>query len=361
MARSKTSQSAAMKGTLAPTALHQKFATLQEERQWLLRQIRRKRTELNNFMTQMQDLVRELFQEGSDLFNRLRDLDTEIHTLFEELLTRRKMGKRSREQVKSLYLGLQMQGTISFQPMGADTVKGDFATGFSDTPFAEEASSESESSFAGFSEFDNADSSPPQDPLSASASPQQDRTFRQTFLRLAAIYHPDRAESEDAQQKNTEVMKAINEAYKSGDFALLLELERQQQEGALDAEITATEDSLERQCKQLAKENNGLREQYEGIKAELRELRNNTQEGMMVTTYRKAAKEGIDFTEELLLDTEGELAYLEKIRNFVRDFRDRKITLKAFLAGPRPDHPDELMAMMEQMFGISISVYPGKF
>ena len=367
MARRKTSQSTATESSLAPTALRQKVSTLQEERQWLLRQIRRKRTELNNFMAQMQDVVRELFQEGADLFNQLRDIDTEIHALFEELLTKRKMGQRSRQQVKGVYQSLQLQGVISFKPLSGDETGGsDFFADFmgggagattDGSPF------ESKDPFFGFPNSSGPHAEEPsQNPASESesASPPQDRTFRQTFLRLASIYHPDRAKDEDTQRQNTEVMKAINEAYKSGDFARLLELEQQQNQGDIASAVTAMGDDLEQQCQKLVKENTSLRDQYEGIKAELRELRNNTKEGLMVKTYRKAAKEGIDFTEELLLETEGELSYLGKIRDFVRDFRDRKITLKKFLAGPQPETPEDLMAMME-MLGISINVYPGGF
>lgn len=361
MARRKNSRSTAAEGSLAPTALHQKLATLQEERQWLLRQIRRKRTELDNFMEQMRELVTELFQQGVDLFKQFQDLDTEIHTLFEELLTKRKMGKKSRQQVEALYQSLQLQGTISFRSRGKESGDDDFFANFAedfgdfpdgmfgaDTPGDSQGKAESSDPDAG------ASGAPRQDVTSESASPPQDRTFRQTFLRLAAIYHPDRAENEDAQRQNTEVMKAINQAYKSGDFARLLELEQQQQQGDLTAGTVEVGDDLEQQCQRLAKENNSLREQYEGIKAELRTLRNNTQEGMMVKTYRKATKEGIDFIDELLGETEAVLEHLEMIRNFVRDFRDRKITLKTFLAGPGPDSEDELLIMLEQMLGVSV-------
>lgn len=104
------------------------------------------------------------------------------------------------------------------------------------------------------------------------------------------------------------MMKAINTAYKSGDFARLLELEQQQ---TSPEEVLSAEGDVERQCQQLVQENQRLRDQYEGIKAELRQLRNSTQEGMMVKTHRKAAKEGIDFVEELLLESEAELSLMK--------------------------------------------------
>ena len=57
------------------------------------------------------------------------------------------------------------------------------------------------------------------------------------------------------------------------------------------------------------------------------------------------------------LELESQVKYIEKIRNFVRDFRDRKITLKEFLRGPVsasvPEEAEEILAMMlGQLLGI---------
>lgn len=368
MARSKKAKAkakvktVAAAGTLAPTSPHQEMLTLQEEQHWLLRQIRRKRTELNNFMTQMQELATELLQQGSGMFTQMEEMDTEIHGLFEELMTKRKMGKRSRQQVMGVYQMLQFQGTISFQ---RPVAQGDgneffetFADIFEDFPGSGFPGEGAKSRAASSAEGTSHDKDP--ETVTESTSLAPDRTFRQIFLRLAAIYHPDRATDQDAQQRNTEVMKAINQAYKSGDFARLLELEQQEAQGRLLSDLAAVSDDLAQQCQQLMKENTGLREQYEGIKAELRELRNNTQEGMMVSAYRKATKEGVDFISEVLAETDAELAKLENVRNFVRDFRDRKITLKAFLAGPPQDFVDDMEVLMEQLLGIRI-IRPDSF
>ena len=47
------------------------------------------------------------------------------------------------------------------------------------------------------------------------------------------------------------------------------------------------------------------------------------------------------------------LKQIEKIRNFVRDFRDKKITIKEFLRGPM--HDEEMLEMMlGQLLGVKI-------
>ncbi|MEB3359307.1 MAG: J domain-containing protein [Synechococcales bacterium] len=345
-------------GGLALTPLHQKLATLQEERQWLLKQIRRKRTELDNFMGQMREIVTELFQRGSESFNEVRNLDEEIHALFQEILTKRKLRKRSRHEVEDIYLALQMQGAISFRQLEQEWDDDDEFGFFSEDegfPFGGDRTAAGGPHSSPFEP-------PPAEPEDASqASHRQNRDLRQTFLRLAAIYHPDRASDEDEQMQNTEVMKEINRAYKAGDFARLLELERQRGNDSMEAVISASDD-LEQACQRLERENSSLQDQYEGIKAELRELRNQTQEGMMVTAYRRASREGIDFVEELLADSEMELESLRRIRDFVKDFRDRKITLKDFLAGPKSNRtPEDMLAELEDLLGVRVVVDPGFF
>ncbi|MGF1498329.1 MAG: J domain-containing protein [Elainellaceae cyanobacterium] len=351
------SQALSQNGGLALTPLHQKLANLQEERQWLLKQIRRKRTELDNFMNQMRDIVTEIFQRGAESFKEVREIDEEIHALFQEILTKRKLRKRSRQEVEDIYHILQFQGAISLRQMEQDS---DEESGFDF--FGEEEGFPCDGDRAAAGDRSSPFEPPPSESdADSQASHRQNRDLRQTFLRLAAIYHPDRATDEDEQIQNTEVMKEINRAYKSGDFARLLELERQQGNDSTEAVISASDD-LEQACQRLERENESLQDQYEGIKAELRELRNQTQEGMMVTAYRRASREGFDFVEELLADSEMELASLRQLRDFVRDFRDRKITLKQFLAGPTPTRtPEEMISAIEDLLGVQVVVDPDFF
>ncbi len=351
------SPAASSKSGLAEVIPHETLLGLEQERRWLLKQIRRKRSELDNFITQMRDLASELFQRSSGSLSEMRVLDAEIHALFDEIFKKRKLGKRSRRQVEQVYRSLQMQGIISFNSNGDNFFRedeSDFDPAEAD-PFS-----------AGFGPQDGESSGPEPDDGAADdsaaasdASAGRDRAFRQTFLRLASVYHPDRAEDETAQARNTEIMKEINRAYKSGDFARLLELE--QQDAELAETVSSAESDVERECQRLARENVQLQEQYESIKHELRELRNNTQEGVMVKTYRKAAKEGVDLVGELVEEAAVEIKAMEEIRDFVRDFRDRKITIQEFVEGPSPPSPEEMIAAMEEMLGVKVHFDPDIF
>ncbi|MGB3613284.1 MAG: J domain-containing protein [Elainellaceae cyanobacterium] len=346
--------------SLATVAPHEALLNLQQERRWLLKQIRRKRTELDNFISQMRDIASEIFERSSDALNAMKALDVEIHGLFDEIFTKRKLGKRSRRQVEQVYRNLMMRGIISANPdvmnggdFGSpDDAEADFFSNDSDADtFRDFATGEDG---PGFGEKSSAGEDAPPD------SSSRDRAFRQTFLRLASIYHPDRAEDADTHARNTEIMKEINRAYKSGDFARLLELEQQEEQNDIEDALSA-EDDLERECKRLERENDKLNDQYEGIKQELRNLRNNTQEGVMVKTYRRAAKEGVDLVEELVDEAVEDVEMVEEIRDFVRDFRDRKITIQEFVDGPGPKSPEEMIAALEEMLGVSVSFDPDMF
>ena len=59
----------------------------------------------------------------------------------------------------------------------------------------------------------------------------------------------------------------------------------------------------------------------------------------------------------MILELESQVKHIESIRNFVRDFRDRKITIKEFLGGPVatpvPEEAEEILEMMlGQLLGI---------
>ncbi len=306
---------------LALGQLHAQVAKLQSDRHWLLKQIRRKRTELDNFMAQMRTIVTEMMGRGSGFMEQVQTLDEEIHQLFDEILTKRKLGKQSRGKIEDLYLSLQFQDVISDRPL----------------PGEEEEDEEEDEEFAAFFEEMKKQAQEAQghhaSPAPAESAPNQ-RDMRQTFLRLAAIYHPDRASDEDTQAQNTEIMKEINRAYKDGDFARLLELEQQTLNETV--ETLENSDDLEKVCAKLKRENQKLRDQYEGIKQELRHLRNDTHEGEMVKTYRQAQKVGLDMFAQMEQEAQMEVENMTKIRDFVQDFRDQKMTIKDFLRGPEP-------------------------
>jgi quinol monooxygenase YgiN len=345
MARKTKTASSTTVTPLALSDLHLQLAGLEKEHQSLLKQIKKKRTELNNFVEKMRSLATEVFHRVSPNMKTMAELDAEIHALFAEILNTRKMGKQTQKNIQSLYRSLQMGGVISYKPIEEEDDDDDEEL---DELFEDNDSQENHQRRRQFWEAEQDSESP------TVARTDESRKIRQTFLRLAEIFHPDKVKDNETQMTHTEIMKEINKAYQDGDLARLLEIERKYEVG--ETIDNNSEDDLSRRCKNIEQHNQILKNQYEKLKQELR-LAKNTPEGSMVADYKKAAKQGIDCIELMLETIQSQTKIVAEIRDFVQDFKDKKITIKEFLAGPeslrsvQEDMMEELLERMMEEFG----------
>jgi len=337
------------KTSLALSSSHLRLEALKKEQQWLLKQTKRKRTELNNFVEQMRSLATDIFERGTPHVKKLEALDREIHRLFEEIFRTRKFGKKTKKNIEGIYQSLQLGGIISHQ-FNNEEEETDLDELFENH--------EPEANFS----FEQEDDCEPgrgerqQFPQQQETKTKESRKIRQTFLRLAEIFHPDKVVDSENHVRHTEIMKEINRAYQEGDLARLLEIEQQHQAGkSIENE---TEDELTQNCARLEQENQFLKSQYENLKRELR-LVKKTPEGMMVSDYRKAKREGIDPIVEIMEEMESQLQAIEELRDFIRDFREQKMTIKEFITGPtfwRQTPEEEMEDLLEEMFGDLLEV-----
>ncbi|MEJ6484822.1 molecular chaperone DnaJ [Nostoc punctiforme UO1] len=343
MARKKSSPLQSTKVTpLALSQLHIRLEFLETEHKSLLKQIKRKRTELNNFVEQMRTFATEILQQASPHVQKMAELDRDIHALFDEIFTTRKFGKQTIKNIEAVYLELQLTGIISpnaNRKQFNTELNELFNNSESESDFSEEAAEDSHQ----YWQAQQSVESP------SVARTEDKRKIRETFLKLAEIFHPDKARDSETQIYHTEIMKSINKAYQEGDLARLLEIERIQQVGeVIDLN---NEDDLTRKCRTIEQQNQILLTQYENLKRELR-LVKNTPEGTMVSDSRKAAKKGIDSMSLMLKTIESQINVISQIRDFVKDFREQKITIKEFLGGPPTPHSldEEIMEdILEQM------------
>jgi hypothetical protein len=344
MARKTKTASSTTVTPLALSDLHLQLEGLEKEHQSLLKQIKKKRTELNNFVEKMRSLATEVFHRVSPNMQTMAELDAEIHALFAEILNTRKMGKQTQKNIQSLYRSLQMGGIISYKPIEEEDDDDEEL----DELFEDNDSQENHQRRRQFWEAEQDSESP------TVARTDESRKIRQTFLRLAEIFHPDKVKDNETQMTHTEIMKEINKAYQDGDLARLLEIERKYEVG--ETIDNNSEDDLSRRCKNIEQHNQILKNQYEKLKQELR-LAKNTPEGSMVADYKKAAKQGIDCIELMLETIQSQTKIVAEIRDFVQDFKDKKITIKEFLAGPeslrsvQEDMMEELLERMMEEFG----------
>lgn len=329
--------------------MHIRLGVLDKEHQSLLKKIKRKRTELTKFVEQMRSLATEVFHRITPNFQRISDLNTEIHNLFEEIFANKKLSKKNKKNVRAIYLKLQSIGVISPKIHREQ-----------DEPELEEPfdNSDGSSSENGGGGYRNPQTDSEWDSPSANRT-DDSRKVRQLFLKLAEIFHPDKVKDSETQIYHTEIMKEINKAYQEGDLARLLEIERQHQLGEyIDHN---SEDDLSRKCKNLEQQNEILKNQYDNLKRELRQVKN-TPEGSMVADSRKAAKQGVDAVEEMLETMEAQINIISEIRDFVKDFKENKMSIDEFVIGPRAlraldrEMMEELLEEMMDELGV-IRVY----
>ena len=308
--------------SLAFSELHIRLEALEEEHKSILKKIKKKQTEIKNFVEQMRSVASQMFEKVSPIMQNMAEIDEEIHQLFAEIFTTRKLGLNSRITIEEIYVNLQDMGFISskIDNIDEDTELDEMFENFPN-----------ETEFANQNQQKYTSQNQPHETASAEKS-ETSRKIRKTFLKLAEIFHPDKVTDNETQMRHNEIMKEINKAYQEGDIAKLLEIEKQYKLGE-EIDINDQSDDLTRKCDRLQEKNNILQDQYENLKRELRQVKN-TPEGAIVADYRKAVKQGNDFFAEMIQQVEFQKKCVEEVRDFVKDFRNKKITIKKFVKGP---------------------------
>ena len=289
---------------------------LEKENSKLIKQIESNRTKLNNLNDSIKEVGIQIAQRVAPFRQKILELDEQIHTVFQEILTGRKLGKKSRKDIETVYYHLQFDGVISPKhlPMESDI-------------FENNDESEDEPN------WDNYKGRSHQQVVEDIPKPDRDelKKIRQLFLRLADSFHPDKVIDEAEKEYCTEIMKEINLAYQDGDLARLLAIEKQQELGAIIDRDSS--DDLTRHCAKVEAENTYLKDQLETLKQQLK-LTKKTQQGEMTAVFKKISKYGGDPMSEALREVESQISIIEQMHQFVVDLRDRRITIKEFLQGP---------------------------
>jgi predicted nuclease with TOPRIM domain len=320
--QAKTVSVATSSDGLAISDLRLRLEFLERENEKLLKQIEKKRTELNNLLDRIREIGVEVAQRSAPILQQLLELDEKIHAIFTEIFTGRKLGKQSRKDIEKIYYTLQVSGLISPKP----TADGDADE---EDEWEEE---DDDDDWAGEDFFGRNGRSPFDTEVE---SPQIDRDdlkkIRQIFLRLADVFHPDKTLDDADREYRTEVMKEVNQAYQSGDLARLLAIEKKHKMGEIvDRDC---EDDLTRRCTRIEQENEFLNSQFTNLKQEIRSTKN-TPQGSIVAEYKKLTKAGVDPIGEMVAETESQVEIIAEVHQFVTDFRDKKMTIKDFMKGP---------------------------
>lgn len=339
--KKRTTTSTTTTTTLGKSEFHLRLESLEIEHQKLLKQIKKKRAELDKFIEQMRTVATEVYGRAAPNIQKIAVIDGEIHTIFKEILKNKKLNKQNKKKVEEIYRSLQYAEIISPQPLEKEDIEIDEKFD-ADEDFHKSNQSNHHQHYYYQSDTEV-------ESASASRS-ESSKKIRHIFLRLAEIFHPDKTSDSETQEHHTEIMKEINRAYTEGDLARLLEIEQQHQVG--EKIDSSSEDDLSRKCIRIEQQNGVLKTQFESLKKSLREAKK-TPQGGMVTDFRKFRKQGVEPLDTITEQLEHQINIISQIRDYAQDFNQSKITVKDFLRGPeilRSLQEEMMSELLEDMF-----------
>jgi hypothetical protein len=317
-------------------------ASLERQQRKLIRRIARKQKQAADVETGCRELGARVMAHLEPLMERGRRANADIHAMFRKILTTRKLGKRSYRSIFGLYHGLQEVGLIStqaFEPERTDAQSElfeEYEPQIPDTPDTPDTPD--------MPDTEDADEWHLFQPVQ-SRGPRSG-SFRDIFLQLAGRFHPDLATDADLQHQHTEIMKELNRAYREGDVARLLEMKRElDSRGTVEPAALSPEEHCARLLEQIAQ----LKEQLRSVDQHLTSLRDSPM-GALLMEYRRLLQMCVDNPIDLYAEeVEEQIAAIEEIARFVRQFHDGKMTIKRFLRGPaslasfQDEIPDEIL------------------
>jgi len=293
-----------------PSSTARVFALL-KERDRLVREIDRKRRGVERAIAHAEACADSLAARFAPFREQLITLRSEIDALFTELLTPGQLSARARKQVAQVRSALRADGVLESDPESGD---------------ARDHTSEPDSRDPQDDDFpdprvrtrpDAADRT-----VAAAAQHGQEsgrESLRAVFRRLALTMHPDRARDEQDRQRRTRAMQDVTRAYEEGDLARLIALEKAWSSGSVAPTGNSSNDTA--RIRELERTNRELRAQAATLARELRAIR------------RSAPPADLE-ADELVAGVELELERVAAIRDFIRAFRDGRISLAQFLLGP---------------------------
>lgn len=314
------------------------ISALLRERNRLLKLIARKQQDVAREREQQQVLAQALSEGMLPLLEERANLIREVRQFFAELLAEGRLSRNAHNKVAQVYRWVKQSGELdSFDGDGQDPCDGDGHA--ARNPAQEREAQEAAQS-------DRRGPAPRNGRSVGSANhgggQPGHESLRGIFRRLIMALHPDLAQEAHEQQRRTDVMKEVTRAYEEGDLARLLEIEQQWLSGG---KVKFSQADEATQCAALERTVRELVAQERALASQLKTLKKSTPLAAFFGT-RRVSREVLDQQVEMYLHTAStELEPLRQLRDYVRAFSERKISLAEFLRGPRVFRDDELDAV----------------
>jgi hypothetical protein len=304
-----------------------------------LKAIAKKQSEFDVERERLSNLSQSLFEGMQPLVREREQLAEEVRQLFQALLAEGRLSRTAQKKVALVYRDLVESGEIE-----------SFETKFESK---EPSNRNPEWDFEEFDDVEDFIPPPRERPASSVDSAKHvggrpgNETLRGLFKRLAVALHPDLVQQETEQKRRTDVMKEVTRAYEEGNLARLLEIEQLWLSGS---DVNRNNSDETAQLRELERRISELRQQQKELSTALKELRNSSPLSEFFGTRRVNQAVQKEQLEALLNAASEELEPLRQIRDFVRAFSEKKISLAEFMRGPcfiRADEFDIAEAMLE--------------
>lgn len=305
------------------------LSAMLREQSRLLKKIALKRQELEQECETIKSTMQTLMSKLHGLVAERNQLVDEMHRLFDGLLAEGRLSKSARKKVSAVYQIIKE--SADFESLDFDA-------------FARPANPQTG---GGFSETEASDTEPAPHPGPAAASARHaggqpgNDSLRGLFRRLTMALHPDRVQHEGEQKRRTDVMKEVTRAYENGDFARLIEIEQQWMAGGHVDSATHDEIAKRAALERTIKE---LQSQLKAVTSELRFVRARSPLRELFGSSRRRRVDDQGPIDAMVASANEDLERMRQMRDFVRAFSERKISLAEFMRGPaclRPDDFDE--------------------
>lgn len=337
---------------LSETAERLRAATAIRDR--LLAQVGKRKAALEKAQSLARDTAAHVSSVVEPKWQALHQLDDELHQLFSAFLEDTSRSKRDRQALRRLLQSLQQRGMISTRREPPRQSGRGRRPGDDEGEGEGEAWSQHGPSHRGPLE----DDFNPRGDVASAERPRESQHggLRSLFRRLVEAFHPDKVQDEREKAHRTEVMKDITAAYRRGDLARLLELERDsllQAVDPLDA-LAALDDaeSIERRLAALDRSCDELRDQLRELDRTLRAVRRSPQ-SRMAKDLARAKRAGIELVDfDAIRELDKNAATLRRARDLCASYREGEITLAQLLTSPPlvdPDDDDELLDLVTQL------------
>lgn len=318
----------------------------------LLAQVGKRKAALDKAQSLARDTAAHVSSVVEPKWQALHQLDDELHQLFSALLEDPSRSKRDRQALRRLLQSLQQRGMISMRREPPRQ------RGRGRRPGEDEGEADDWSQRGPSHRGPIEDDFTPQGDVASAARPRESQHggLRSLFRRLVEAFHPDKVQDEREKAHRTEVMKDITAAYRRGDLARLLELERDsllQAVDPLDA-LAALDDaeSIERRLAALDRSCDELRDQLQELDRTIRAVRRSPQ-SRMAKDLARAKRAGIELVDfDAIRELDKNAATLRRARDLCASYREGAITLAQLLTSPPlvdPDDDDELLDLVTQL------------